>query len=56
MKTVFSEVLDTEMRTESGQEIDAVFGATSISARIVESPFIIGTTTVVIKYQQGLYL
>ena len=44
MKTVFSEVLHKEMRTEAGEVIDAVFGAKSIADRIVLSPYIIGTT------------
>lgn len=44
MKTVFSEVLSGEMKTESGKVIDAVFGQKSIADRIVNSPEIIGTT------------
>jgi hypothetical protein len=44
MKTVFSEVMDYEMRTESGEEIDAVFGQKSIDDRIVLSALTIGTT------------
>lgn len=49
MKTVFSEVLEHDMITESGETIDAVFGALSISNRIVNSPFIIGTTNTLLK-------
>lgn len=44
MKTVFSEVMTGEMKTESGKTIDAVFGKKSIDDRIVNSPEIIGTT------------
>lgn len=44
MKTVFSEVLPYEMKTESGETIDAVFGQKSINDRIVLSPELIGTT------------
>jgi hypothetical protein len=49
MKTVFGEVIDYSMHTQSGEEIDAVFGFRSISARIVLSPLIIGTTTTLLK-------
>lgn len=49
MKTVFSEVLESEMVTETGQKIDAVFGQKSIDARIVSSPPIIGTSNVLLK-------
>lgn len=44
MKTVFSGVMDYEMKTESGSVIDAVFGQKSIDDRIVNSALIIGTT------------
>lgn len=44
MKTVFSRVMDYEMRTEDGEEIDAVFGQKSIDDRIVLSALSIGTT------------
>jgi hypothetical protein len=49
MKTVFSEVLDDDLITENGEVIDAVFGGTSIAARIVNSPDIIGTTNTLLK-------
>lgn len=45
MKTVFSEVFDNSMTTETGEKIDAVFGQKSIADRIVSSPELIGTTT-----------
>jgi hypothetical protein len=44
LKTVFSEVMHHEMRTESGEIVDAVFGSKSIADRIVLSPDLIGTT------------
>jgi hypothetical protein len=49
MKTVFSEVLPHELRTESGQVIDAVFGQKSIDDRIVTSPAVIGTTNTLLR-------
>jgi len=48
MKTVFGEVLPGKVTTESGQEIDAIFGMDSIFARIVLSPALIGTTNVLL--------
>lgn len=48
MKTVFGEILPGEIKTEDGQVIDAVFGYKSIADRIVLSPEIIGTTTVLL--------
>lgn len=48
MKTVFSEVMDYEMKTESGTIIDAVFGQKSIDDRIVNSAIIIGTTNTIL--------
>lgn len=49
MKTVFSEVMSTDMITESGDIIDAVFGQQSIEARVVTSPSVIGTTNTILK-------
>lgn len=45
MKTVFGNIMTEEIVTESGVVVDAFFGANSIFNRIVNSPFIIGTTT-----------
>lgn len=45
MKTVFGRVFPDNVRTESGKPIHAIFGAMSVDARIVTSPFLIGTTT-----------
>ncbi len=49
MKTVFGDVFEREIVSESGVQIDAIFGAKSIADRIVNSPFIIGTTTTLLK-------
>lgn len=49
MKSIISEVADYEVVTESGIEVDAFFGAYSIFKRIVNSPFSIGTTTVLMQ-------
>lgn len=49
MKSIFSEVLDYDMRDQDGQDIDAVFGYRSISARIVLSPVVIGTSITLLK-------
>ncbi|MBE0438354.1 MAG: hypothetical protein IBX57_01110 [Gammaproteobacteria bacterium] len=49
MKTVFGRVMSGENKTESGDELDAIFGYKSISARIVTSPMIIGTTNTLLK-------
>lgn len=49
LKTVFSEVMDYDMVSEKGIVIDAVFGAKSVNDRIVISPFIIGTTNVLLE-------
>lgn len=48
MKSVTGEVLQGKFTTESGSEIDAIFGMASIYARIVNSPSIIGTTNVLL--------
>lgn len=45
LKTVFGRVFNGPVRTESGVEIDAIFGAKSLADRIVTSPYLIGTTT-----------
>jgi hypothetical protein len=49
LKSVFGEVMDYDMTTESGEKIDAVFGQKSVDARIVLSPEIIGTTTTLLR-------
>lgn len=49
LKTVFGEIMEHDLLTEDGTKVDAVFGATSVAARIVSSPDIIGTTTTLLK-------
>ena len=49
MKTVFGDVMEGQMTTEAGEEIDAIFGAKSIEGRIVNSPIHIGTTATLVK-------
>ena len=46
MKSVISEVVDYKIVTESGIEVDGLFGAYSIFKRIVNSAFNTGTTNV----------
>ena len=48
LKTVFGRVFET-METENGTKIDAVFGAKSVDDRIVNSPYVIGTTNVLLR-------
>jgi len=49
MKSVVGEVMDYDVKTESGERVDAIFGFRSIMARVVTSPIIIGTTTTLLK-------
>lgn len=43
LKSVVSEVFENPLKTESGVEIDAVFGANGINRRTITSPLIVGT-------------
>lgn len=45
LKTVFGRVFNGDVKSESGVEIDTIFGAKSLANRIVTSPYLIGTTT-----------
>lgn len=45
LKTVFGRVFNGPVKSESGVELDAIFGAKSLANRIVMSPYLIGTTT-----------
>ena len=49
MKTIFGRVISSEIKTESDEVIDAVFGFQSISNRIVNSPISMGTTNTLLK-------
>jgi hypothetical protein len=50
MKSIIGRVIEGKWKTESGLEIDAVFGAKSIGDRIVTSPYIIGTTSTLLQW------
>jgi hypothetical protein len=45
LKTVFGEVMERDLFTESGVKVEAIFGAKSVADRIVSSPELNGTTT-----------
>lgn len=49
MKTIFSDVLVGENKTESGEDIGMIFSYLSIANRIVTSPEIIGTMNTLLK-------
>ena len=49
LKSVCGDRMESEMYSDDGKEIDAQFGAKSLEARIVNSPFIIGTTATLLK-------
>lgn len=49
MKSTVGAVLEESPMTESGVEVDGLFGVRSIYARIVLSPMLIGTTTSLLK-------
>ena len=49
LKSTVGEVFNYTMETEDGTEIDAIFGMKAISNRIVNSPFIMGTTAKVLE-------
>ena len=56
LKTVIGKVFQKPMRTESGKEVHARFGRQSIAARIVRSPDLIGTTTVLMELGQAEFI
>jgi hypothetical protein len=49
LKTIFGRVMSGVNETESGETIDAIFGYESISARIVLSPELLGTTNTLLQ-------
>lgn len=49
MKSVVAEVMDYDVKTENGDNIDVIFGFRSIYARIVLSPILTGTTATLMK-------
>lgn len=49
MKTIFGRVMSGVNQTESGEDLDAIFGMTSIADRMVLSPMLIGTTNTLLR-------
>lgn len=49
LKTVFARVMSGTNTTEEGEDIDACFSYLGISARIVLSPEIMGTTNTLLR-------
>jgi len=49
MKSVIGEVMDYQVTTEQGDEIDMFFSYKNILARVVNSPILIGTTSSLLK-------
>lgn len=49
MKSVIGEVMDYQVTTENGDEIDMFFSYKNILSRIVNSPILIGTTSSLLK-------
>lgn len=49
LKSVVGRVLDGENQTDEGQPIDVLFSHQGLEARIVESPFLMGTTNVILS-------
>lgn len=52
LKTVVGEVMDYSVTAEDGTEIDMIFGGRSTMARIVTSPFVIGTSATLLQVIQ----
>ena len=49
MKSVVSEVISSDIYTESGERVDAMFSYKSIINRVVNSPILLGTTIRLIR-------
>jgi hypothetical protein len=49
LKTVFSSSMEGSYKTEIGEEVDAIFGYQSVDARIVNSPYLIGSANLVLE-------
>lgn len=49
LKTIFGRVMAGTNTTESGEPLDALFSNDGISRRIVQSPYLIGTTNTLLK-------
>jgi len=49
LKTTVSEVREETIQTENGEELDGLFSAEAVAARIVNSPMLMGTTATVLR-------
>lgn len=49
LKTTIGEVFEYPVKTEDGGDIEAIFGEKSLAARIVNSAYYIGSTTMLLK-------
>lgn len=49
LKTTLADVIDHDFKSEDGRDLDALFSGVALSARIVESPYLEGTTTTLLK-------
>lgn len=50
LKTVVGDVYNSKVYAEDGREIEAFFGYTSIQARVVSSPYLMGTTATLLDW------
>lgn len=50
MKSVISKVFTSQITTESGHKVDALFSYTSLLARVVLSPILMGTTNRLLRH------
>lgn len=50
LKTVVGDVYNNKVYAEDGREIEAFFGYTSIQARVVGSPYLMGTTASLLEW------
>lgn len=49
LKSVVGEVMDYSIHTESGEAVDGIFSNRGIAARVVNSPYIMGTTATLLR-------
>lgn len=50
LKSITGEVMEYDMHTEDGEKIEAIFSNRGIASRVTNSPYIIGTTTSLLKH------
>ena len=51
MKSIISGIVLNEITTESGRKIDGFFSSRSCDARIVNSPFLMGTAASLLEFR-----